>query len=153
MHTPVRKSWIAAIRGSPFLGVTKFAFVCTVQETQELHTWGDCCCIFLQKETYHTRQLLLQKWQKVILNQRRALFRETEKIQSMPIWEQLLESTHSVSTAQTATHLMCLVSYCWSRTQKRRQATSENLWRDRRAYVHHRELLSLLIHTKASHFH
>lgn len=32
-HRPVRKSWIAAIRGSPFLGVTRLAFVWAEKKT------------------------------------------------------------------------------------------------------------------------
>lgn len=40
-YRPVRKSCIAAMRGSPFLGVTKFALVCIVQEWKKGEVYKD----------------------------------------------------------------------------------------------------------------
>lgn len=78
-YTPVRKSWIAAIRGSPFLGVTKFALVCMTQKnimplkTLILH-------LLFKRELIIEDIYFMVKWSKVILNQTTAFFKTTDKI-------------------------------------------------------------------------
>lgn len=57
----MRKSWIAAIRGSPFLGVTKFALVYMIQETKKLHIWRHWYSIYHSEGNLPFKAVILVK--------------------------------------------------------------------------------------------